>query len=62
MSIAKWIRGWLRGAWSARRAGSETVSTKLQALADAAAQDFPTGDIEDVLGDIEAGRAAVWSS
>ena len=55
MSIAEWARGWLR---SARHAGAEKVSTKLQALADAVAHGFPTGDIEEVLGDIEAGSAA----
>lgn len=54
MSIAEWVRQSLR---SARRADAERVSTKLRALADAVAHDFPTGDIEEMLGDIEAGRA-----
>ena len=53
MSIAEWVRQALRGA---RRAESERVSNKLRALADAVAHDFPTGDIEEILGDIEAGR------
>ena len=55
MSIAEWVRQSLR---SARRGEAERVSTKLRALADAVAHDFPTGDIEEVLGDIDAGHAA----
>ena len=54
MSIAEWVRQSLR---SARRGHAERVSTKLRALADAVVHDFPTGDIEEVLGDIEAGRS-----
>ena len=54
MSIAEWVRQSLR---SARRGEAERVSTKLRALADALAHDFPTGDIEELLGDIEAGRS-----
>ena len=54
MSIAEWVRQSLR---SARRGEAERVSTKLRALADAVAHDFPTGDIEEVLGDIDAGHA-----
>lgn len=53
MSIAEWVRQSLR---SARRSEAERVSTKLRALADAVAHDFPTGDIEEVLGDIDAGH------
>ena len=53
MSIAEWVRQSLR---SARRGEAERVSTKLRALADAVAHDFPTGDIEEVLGDIDAGH------
>ena len=54
MSIAEWVRQSLR---SARRAEADRVSTKLRALADAVGHDFPTGDIEELLGDIEAGRS-----
>lgn len=54
MSIAEWVRQSLR---TARRAEAERVSSKLRALADAVAHDFPTGDIEEILGDIEAGRS-----
>lgn len=53
MSIAEWVRQSLR---SARRGEVERVSTKLRALADAVAHDFPTGDIQEVLGDIDAGH------
>ena len=53
MSIAEWVRQSLR---TARRADAEKVPTKLRALADAVAYDFPTGDIEEILADIEAGR------
>lgn len=54
MSIAEWVRQSLR---SARRGEAERASTKLRALADAVAHDFPTGDIEELLGDIDAGHA-----
>ena len=54
MSIAEWVRQSLR---TARRAEAEKVSTKLRALADAVVHEFPTGDIEEILADIEAGRA-----
>lgn len=54
MTIAEWVRQSLR---SARRGEAERVSTKLRALADAVAHDFPTGGIEEVLGDIDAGHA-----
>jgi len=54
MSIAEWVRQSLR---TARRVEAEKVSTKLCALADAVAHDFPTGDSEELLVEIEAGRA-----
>ena len=54
MSIAEWVRQSLR---SARRGEAARASTKLRALADAVAHDFPTGDIDEVLGDIDTGRA-----
>ena len=54
MSIAEWVRQSLR---TARRVEAEKVSTKLCALADAVVHDFPTGDIEELQADIEAGRA-----
>lgn len=54
MTIAEWVRQSLR---SARRGEAERVSTKLRALVDAMAHDFPTGDIAEVLGDIGAGHS-----
>ena len=54
MSISEWVRQSLR---TALRAEAERVSTKLRALADAVVHDFPTSDIEEMLTDIEAGRA-----
>ena len=54
LSIAEWVRQTLR---TARRAETEKVSAKLRAVADAAAHDFPTGEIEEMLGDVEAGRS-----
>ena len=53
MTIVGWVRQSLR---SARRGEAERVSAKLRALADAVAHDFPTGDVEEILGDIGAGR------
>ena len=53
MSLAEWVRQSLRRARS-EEAGR--VETKLRALADAVSHDFPTGDIEDILADIEAGH------
>ncbi|MCY3653003.1 MAG: antitoxin [bacterium] len=53
MSIAEWVRQTLRAA---RRGEAERMETKLRALADAVAHDFPTGDIDEMLADIEAGR------
>jgi len=53
MSIAEWVRQTLRAA---RRGEAERMETKLRALADAVAHDFPTGDIDEMLSDIEAGR------
>lgn len=55
MSIAEWVRQSLRRA---RRSEDERVSAKLRALADAVVHDFPTCDIEEMLGEIDAGRAA----
>ena len=54
LSIAEWVGQTLR---TARRAETEKVSAKLRAVADAASHDFPTGEIEEMLGDVEAGRS-----
>ena len=54
LSTAEWVRQSLR---SARRAETEKVSAKLRAVADAAAHNFPTGEIEEMLGNVEAVRS-----
>ena len=54
LSIAEWVRQSLK---SAGRAETEKVSAKLRAVADAAAHNFPTGEIEEMLGDVEPVRS-----
>lgn len=41
---------------------AEKVLTKLRALADAVSHDFPTGDVREMLVDIESGRALTSNS
>ena len=53
LSVAQWVRQTLR---TARRAETEKVSGKLRAVADAVVHDFPTGEIAEMLGNIEAVR------
>ena len=52
MTVAEWVRQALRSARLGRRRAADA---KLRAVAEAARHEFPTADIEDMLGEIEAG-------
>ena len=53
MTVAEWVRQALR---KARGDHPGTVEAKLRAIADASRHEFPTADIEVMLGEIEAGQ------
>ena len=53
LSIDEWVRQALR---QARRSRPATVAAKLSALAEAMRHEFPTGNIDEMLRDIAAGR------
>lgn len=53
MTVAEWVRQALRRA---RDEQTGAVEAKLRAIADASRHEFPTADIEVMLGEIEAGR------
>ncbi len=53
MSIAEWVRQALSAARSQRSTGD--VKKKLEAIRAAALHEFPTGDIEQMLAEIESG-------
>lgn len=53
MSIAQWVREALEGA--RRQEPGGTVAQKLQAIRAAARYEFPSGDIETMLAEIESG-------
>ncbi len=53
MSIDEWVRQALR---QARLSRPGTVEAKLSALAEAMRHEFPTGNIDEMLRDIAAGR------
>lgn len=53
MSVAAWVRQALRDS---REGQPGTVEAKLRAIAGASKHDFPTGDTEDMLREIEAGQ------
>jgi hypothetical protein len=53
MTVAEWVRQALR---KARGDHPGTVEAKLRAIADASRYEFPTADIEIMLGEIEAGQ------
>ena len=60
-AIASWrgqsVDDWARDALlKARNEQSHTVESKLKAIAEAAKHSFPSGDIEDMLAEMEAGR------
>lgn len=52
-SVDSWAREVLL---KTRNEHSHTVESKLQAIAESAKHSFPSGDIEDMLAQIEAGR------
>jgi hypothetical protein len=52
LSVAAWVREVLR---SARGRGSADPAEKLAAIRTAARHSFPTGDIDEVLAQIEGG-------
>lgn len=53
MTLAEWVRQALRRA---RSDHADSVDAKLRAIAEASRHSFPSGDIEDMLKEIEAGR------
>ena len=53
LTVSEWVRQTLRQARRATSGGS--VERKLAAIRAAARHEFPTGDIDEVLGDIEQG-------
>lgn len=53
VTVAEWIRQALR---KADREQTGTVEAKLQAVATAARNEFPTADVDVMLREIEAGR------
>ena len=53
MTVAAWVREALR---EARGAYSGAADSKLHAIADAARNEYPTADIDDMLRQSDAGR------
>ena len=53
VTLAEWVRQALR---QARSDYPGTVEAKLRVIADASRHAFPTADIEDMLGEIDAGQ------
>lgn len=53
MTVAEWVRQALRRARSDQPG---TAEAKLRAIAEASRHSYPTGDIETMLADIEAGQ------
>jgi hypothetical protein len=56
MSIAEWVRQALESARRQEPTGSE--GKKLDSIRIAAQHEFPVGDVEDMLAEIEAGYGA----
>jgi hypothetical protein len=52
-TVSEWVRRSLRNA--RRQQGSGNVDTKLAVLRAATRHDFPSGDIDDMLAEIERG-------
>ena len=48
----------MREALATARTPSDPAAARLQAIAEASQHEFPTADIDKMLGDIESGRAA----
>lgn len=57
MSVAQWVQQQAIRCAQAD-APTATAEAKLQAIQSAAAHNFPTGDIGEMLAEIEGGRAA----
>jgi hypothetical protein len=55
-TVAAWVRDVLRAAQQAER--YPDPAPKLRAVREAATYGYPTGDIEEILGDIERGYVA----
>lgn len=55
VSLGEWVRQALRR--TAEGFSRKTPQSKLKAIAKARRHQFPTGDIDDILSDIERGRA-----
>ena len=53
LTVAEWVRQALR---KARGDHPGAVEVKLRAIADASRHEYPTADIETMLGEIEAGQ------
>lgn len=53
MTVAAWVRQTLAKAW--RQEPNGDVERKLAAIREAAKYEFPTGDIETMLAEIERG-------
>jgi hypothetical protein len=53
LTLSEWVRQTLRR--SEREVAGGDVAAKLDAVRAAVAHEFPTGDIDDVLADIERG-------
>ena len=54
MTVGEWVRQALRAA--RREQPSVEASRKLQAVREAVKHSFPTGDIEEMIADIERGH------
>jgi hypothetical protein len=54
MTVAEWVRQALRAA--SRQAPTGDAARKVTAIRKAAQHEFPTGDIDDMLAEIEPGR------
>lgn len=55
MNVSEWVRRSLRDARRQRAEGS--TKARLQAIERALACEHPTGDIDELLDEVEAGRA-----
>lgn len=56
MTVSEWVRQTLRSA--RRSSSSEAPEPRLAAVRAAARHEFPTGDIDDMLAEIERGYGA----
>lgn len=56
MTVAEWVRQAVRAAQSAEAPADP--ARKLAAIRAGAAHDFPVGDVDDMLGEIERGYMA----